>query len=284
MYKSHRHVRSSLFRDMMCCPACKGPLEETHTTFFCAKCSKDYPVVDGVVDLYLPGKAVPVPYYDDVDYREGILKLEATHEVYYKKNSMSWRIEEYLKRELIRIVKQKNHPIVDIGCGTGLAFKHIGYPGEIVGLDISKKLLVKAKHNYPQVDVIRCDITRAPIRPGRLKTVFCIATLEHVFHLEDFVEALEALLHKKGRVYAMIPTEGGLAWTILRQAAHFKFAKQLDINYRKVASTEHCNTAAAIDNVLRKFFLVEKVRYLPWRFGGIHPNIAIIYRLKKMRA
>jgi len=190
-------------------------------------------------------------------------------------------LENYFKKELLKIIVNHQRPFFDIGCGTGTGFKHLGYPKEIVGIDIALDLITLCKKNFPEADCICCDITNPPLKKKSLKTVFSLETLEHIFYLERFIESIESLLSSDGFFYVLIPNEGGIAWRILRNIAHYKYSKDFNVNYKKMLTKVHCNTAYTIDNVLNKFFRIDLVRNIPWRLGGINLNFVKLYRLRK---
>jgi len=220
-------------------------------------------------------------FYDDEDYMKGLQKEKERHYLHYNSGSLAGKLERYLKDELLKILINHERPFFDIGCGTGSGFKHLGYPQEIVGIDVSSELIESCKESFPEADCICCDITKPPFKKNSLKTVFSLETLEHIFHLERFIESIESLLSDDGFFYVLIPNEGGVAWSILRNMAHYKYSKVLNFNYKKNLAKVHCNTAYTIDNVLNKFFRIDLVRNIPWRFGGANLNLVTIYRLRK---
>jgi SAM-dependent methyltransferase len=270
--------------ELLVCPQCHSKLICQNTGLKCGSCDSRAKIVDGVIKFDAPYETSDHSrlFYNDAEHYQGQQKLEELHRLHYGGDSLSGKIERYFKNELMKLVVNGERPFIDIGCGTGLAFNHFGYPKPIIGIDIDFNLMKICKGNFPESQCICCDINRAPFSKNSLKTIFSLYTLEHVFYLESFMGAVADLLSPYGYFYAAIPTEGGFVWSCLRRLAHIKYAKKLNINYKKiVAEKEHCNKASTIDNVINKFFIIDARRAIPFRAGGINFNMSLLYRLKK---
>lgn len=277
---------SAYLNGILVCPLCRGELLSLPSgARKCPACVREYPVLNGVMDFRLPERTESPPaFYADPEYVKGRARMAEQHELHYDRGSLSGRLEDYFKRELMKIVRDSGRPFFDIGCGTGTGFERLGYPKPIIGVDISMDLLKTCKARYPEAECICCDITRAPFRDGSVDTVFSLATLEHVFYLESFVRAIEKLLSPSGRLYVLIPTEGGFLWSLMRNLAQLKYSGALDFDYKRFFELEHCNKAVTIENVLHKFFVIELARRVPFRFGGNNVNLLVLFRLKKRSA
>ena len=74
--------------------------------------------------------------------------------------------------------------ILDIGCGTGLLFNDISSENEgVVGLDVSKKLLLQAREKARKkqnVYVVQADADYSPFRDSVFKTVFAFTLLQNM--------------------------------------------------------------------------------------------------------
>ena len=73
--------------------------------------------------------------------------------------------------------------VLDVGCGTGLLFSHIKQTARrIVGLDISRKSLLKAKErlrNLTNTEIICADADFMPLREGTVDRLFAITVLQN---------------------------------------------------------------------------------------------------------
>jgi len=78
----------------------------------------------------------------------------------------------------------KNSLILDVGCGTGLLFEHIGKQAKrLIGLDISSKILKEAKKRvklFPKVVIIRADADYAPFPNEIFDAVFAITIIQNI--------------------------------------------------------------------------------------------------------
>jgi tRNA (uracil-5-)-methyltransferase TRM9 len=70
--------------------------------------------------------------------------------------------------------------LLDAGCGNGRlleVLKNIDY----VGVDASKNLLQRARHNYPEAKFVEGDLLELEaLKLGRFDEIFCLAALHHL--------------------------------------------------------------------------------------------------------
>lgn len=88
-------------------------------------------------------------------------------------------------RAAMRNIKAKQLGLVlDAGCGTGILFSHVAQKaGTLVGLDISKKTLLKAKRRAfdERLDahLVQADVDNMPFRDNVYNHVFAITVLQN---------------------------------------------------------------------------------------------------------
>ncbi len=264
---------------MLHCPHCGGDLAERGEALVCA-CGLEAPVRGGVLRFPLGERPVP-PFYQDCGYKEAAEKFYGITELHNDPKRLSGRLEGWLRSQLRALVPvDAPRPWVEIGCGAGTAFHILGYPEAVLGIDIRAELLERMRQRYPGAEAVQADLLNSPFRPGSVRTAFSIYSLEHIFELEAFVAALHRMLHPEGRLHALIPAEGGLAWGALRLMAHWAYSRRLGLDYKAFMAKEHCNSAPAIENALKKQFHFEARRTVPWRFGGAAVDRALAYRLR----
>lgn len=224
-----------------------------------------------------------VPFYDDPDEPElgqALGRLYELSETHNDRAGLAGRIEAMLRGALRHVIADAPRPWLEVGCGAGTAFHVLGYPEAVIGLDIRAELLERCKERHPSADCIQADLLRSPFRPGSIRTLFSIFSLEHIFELDAFVRALHGLLHPKGRLHVLIPAEGAPGWALLRQAAHWVYTPKLGYSYKRLMAVEHCNSAPAVECALNKRFHVEARRLAPLGLGGFACNLAAAYRLR----
>ena len=74
--------------------------------------------------------------------------------------------------------------VLDVGCGTGLLFRHVAPKTEIfVGVDISRNLLTKAKSRakqHTEVHIVQADADHLPFRTEAFSLVFAFTVLQNM--------------------------------------------------------------------------------------------------------
>ncbi|UCE29098.1 MAG: methyltransferase domain-containing protein [Candidatus Bathyarchaeota archaeon] len=92
--------------------------------------------------------------------------------------------DEKIKAILNEISPQPNNIILDIGCGTGLLFKHLSNSkGLLVGLDTSLGILKRAKtraKRHSNIVVIRAEADYTPFRNKTFNNIFAITLLQNM--------------------------------------------------------------------------------------------------------
>ena len=76
----------------------------------------------------------------------------------------------------------KKETVLDVGCGTGITT--VPWPGKKTGIDPAKKLLAKAKENYPQIRFEKGEAEHLPFKDASFDWVFSVTTLQN-FHDVD---------------------------------------------------------------------------------------------------
>jgi ubiquinone/menaquinone biosynthesis C-methylase UbiE len=78
----------------------------------------------------------------------------------------------------------RHNVVLDVGCGTGLLFRHVAPKTEIVvGVDISHNLLVQAKsraEQHGEVHIVQADADHLPFRPEVFSLVFAFTVLQNM--------------------------------------------------------------------------------------------------------
>jgi ubiquinone/menaquinone biosynthesis C-methylase UbiE len=74
--------------------------------------------------------------------------------------------------------------VLDVGCGSGLFFSQVESKANmVVGVDVSRKLLLKAKEqtkNLGNVSVLQADADHLPFRDGFFDAVFAFTVLQNM--------------------------------------------------------------------------------------------------------
>ena len=96
--------------EILCCPACKGALEQTAERFRCPRCEADYPIVDSIPDL--------IPDFVDEQIKE---MTAAWSSLGYDYDAcISQTAPERLQAIDVPLLAQcaSGKKVLEIGCGT----------------------------------------------------------------------------------------------------------------------------------------------------------------------
>lgn len=74
--------------------------------------------------------------------------------------------------------------VVDVGCGTGLLFSEVAAEAqEVVGVDVSGKLLLQAKERariFRNVQLVQADVDHLPFKNDHFSVVFAFTVLQNM--------------------------------------------------------------------------------------------------------
>lgn len=97
--------------------------------------------------------------------------------------------------------------VVDVGCGDGV-FSAATFDGiQMIGIDVSKRELSKAKKKAVYHSVILAEARFLPIKSDSLNTVISISVLEHIPKLDDVLKELYRILCKSGVLFFTVPAK-----------------------------------------------------------------------------
>jgi ubiquinone/menaquinone biosynthesis C-methylase UbiE len=114
--------------------------------------------------------------------REVMERYDLTAHMY----DMRYAEEQEAKFEAaLKSLKAKNYGrVLDAGCGTGLLFRHIALKAEmVVGLEISKNMLLKAKEHaesFRNVHLVLADADFIPFKDGVFRMVFVFTLIQNM--------------------------------------------------------------------------------------------------------
>jgi len=89
-----------------------------------------------------------------------------------------------IKAALKNMKLTKRNYALDVGCGTGILFNYVAdRVNNIVGLDISKKMLAKARdnaHNSQNICLVAADADNMPFRDSSFERVFAFTLIQNM--------------------------------------------------------------------------------------------------------
>jgi SAM-dependent methyltransferase len=172
---------------------------------------------------------------------------------------------------------------LEIGAGLGEHLDHerltpeqeLGY----CALELREQMAERIRERHPRVQAIVGDCQRRLDFPdGHFDRYVAVHVLEHLPDLPACVREASRLLHpERGQFLAVIPCEGGIAYSLARRiSAQRIFERTYGMPYGPFIAREHINRPAEIIAELERHFTIEHRRFFPLRFlPGASPNLCI---------
>jgi ubiquinone/menaquinone biosynthesis C-methylase UbiE len=143
----------------------------------------------------------------------------------------NWR-NYYLRRgqsDVISLLQLKeNMSILDIGCGTGWALgqtaRLIDNKGSFYGVDLSAKMIERAKENFKAKEnfhFIKSNAESIPLDDNLFDAIICTNSFHHYLHPDKALKEMYRLLKTGGKVYILDPTADIWVIKIIDKLIHF---------------------------------------------------------------
>lgn len=124
---------------------------------------------------------------------------------YYDGLYHSQIINQKQEEDLVKFIKQNVHPgarILDMGCGTGTLSRLLSKDFVVVGLDISKEMLL-----YSTTQSIQADGEMIPFNARVFDAVICSNTLHHYPILNPVLSEIRRVLKADGKIIILEPNK-----------------------------------------------------------------------------
>jgi len=158
-------------------------------------------------------------------------------------DSDGWKYK-YLRQaqqDLIDLISLKDDVrFLDVGCGTGWAIgqaiKAVNGKGIFYGVDLSDKMIDKAKLNFGEtsnVHFIKANAELIPLEGNFFDIIICTNSFHHYLNPDKSLKEFHRLLKTSGKVYILDPTADSifLKWID-------KIVKRLEPEHVKIYSTK----------------------------------------------
>jgi SAM-dependent methyltransferase len=172
---------------------------------------------------------------------------------------------------------------IEIGAGLGehLSHEHLSAEQECayVAVEMRENMAARLSEAHPNVHTVVGDCQeRLPFGDGSFDRYIAVHVLEHLPNLPACVAEAWRLLDKdRGQFLAVIPCEGGTAYSLARRiSAQRMFERAYGIPYRTFISREHINRPHEILAELAPFFAIDMQRYFPFAvLPSVQVNVCI---------
>ncbi|ERJ18462.1 type 11 methyltransferase [Salinisphaera shabanensis T35B1] len=117
------------------------------------------------------------------------------------------RIDHYRRQAVSRLHLLAGETVVDLGCGTGLNFKHlqekVGPRGRIIGVDLTPEMLSVARRRVERAGWLNVELVAADMTTYRIHdadAVLATLALSTVASYETLIECIATGLPAHGRI------------------------------------------------------------------------------------
>ena len=135
------------------------------------------------------------------DKRKIMQRYDLTSEMYEERYAEEQKAKYKVALENVDVA---GGMVLDVGCGSGLFFREINsQSGMIVGVDISRKLLLKAKeqaNSLGNVLVLQADADHLPFKNSLFDVVFAFTMLQNMPKPAETLKEITRVAKIDGRV------------------------------------------------------------------------------------
>jgi ubiquinone/menaquinone biosynthesis C-methylase UbiE len=135
------------------------------------------------------------------DKRKVMQRYNVTAEMYDERYSQE---QERKYKKALENVNVAGKTVLDVGCGSGLFFKEVAAQAcLVIGVDVSRKLLFKAKEQgstFSNVAVLQADADHLPFRDGLFGAVFAFTVLQNVPKPAETLNELKRVAKKGDKI------------------------------------------------------------------------------------
>lgn len=167
---------------------------------------------------------------------------------------------------------------LEIGAGLGAHIDCENLNGQdYYTLDLRSDLVAALAQRHPDVHAYVGDCQqRLPFDDGMFDRIIAIHVLEHLPDLPAAVDQIRRVLAPAGRLFAVIPCEGGLAYELARKvSAQRLFEREFGMDYEWLIRSEHVNVPAEIVGDLQRRFTIVRRRFFPFRAPSFSLNLVV---------
>jgi ubiquinone/menaquinone biosynthesis C-methylase UbiE len=164
--------------------------------------------------------------------------------------------------------ERQHRRVIDISAGVGVVGRRIKerYPCDLICNDMSPACLRLLQENGLKTTSFDLDAPddRFPFPDDYFDAVVCLATIEHIIHLDHFLEELRRILRKGGSLYLSAPNYSGLPYLVPFLVTGRTFHNPLNSHerYEFFAHVRYFTYRTMLEYVGSKGFAPEAV-YLP---------------------
>lgn len=199
-------------------------------------------------------------------------KYHSEGTLFESKNPILRRVERNRIKFIIKLAQvSRTDRFIDIGCGEGYLLSLLSQTKQIVGLDISKVALARAKEllkEKPCIHLIYGNAQKLSFADNSFDKIVCSELLEHVPDPKSVIKEIYRVLKKEGVVVISIPDEKRIQ-NIMR-VLKFLGMRKLIHSARKKEDYEwhlYISNLKFVQDIIEDFFKILEVKRVPYILG-----------------
>lgn len=167
---------------------------------------------------------------------------EFPHDILLKKYEHITRL-----KKVIYFIKKlgSNFLILDAGCGGGVQLSEVIKFNSAIGIDISKKRLIEAKHRVKNAILVNGDIYFLPFKNQIFDISLMLEVIEHLYYPRAALKEIYRVLKSNGYLILTLPCRTNILdiilsdkkWGLLEDMSHIQFYTISSI--KKILSKEN---------------------------------------------
>jgi ubiquinone/menaquinone biosynthesis C-methylase UbiE len=181
-------------------------------------------------------------YYVKGEFYDWVTDPRALERVFH------WGRSTVAKRLIRRL--DSSRLALDIGCGTGLITRFIR-SSSVVGIDINRWNLDRAKKRIPRADFLQCDVEHMPLRDHVADLAVCTEVIEHLYLPSRVLGEIERVLLPDGLLVGSVPSSNPL----------WKFRNILSVTHPQSEPFHNNFSKPQLKRLLAKFFADPRLFY-----------------------
>jgi len=161
---------------------------------------------------------------------EMVEKYHSEGTLFESANPLLRYIEKTRAKTIVKLANvSERDSVIDVGCGEGYMLSLLPKAKKIVGLDISKVALNRAKkflQDRKEIELVLGDAQGLRFEDNSFDVAICSETLEHVPNPRAVIKELHRILKQNGNLVVSIPDEARIK-QIMRIIKFFKLERFL---------------------------------------------------------
>jgi len=189
-------------------------------------------------------------------------------------------IEKFNHGFPVRVLQKEQKALTTLEIGPGLG-EHIAYENlenqQYSVIELRDNMAEILRKRFPTVKTYVGDIQkRTEFDEKQFDRVIAVHVLEHLPDLPNALQEIHRVLKDDGHFTAVIPCEGGLAYSFARCISTDQiFKKKFKMSFAWLVKTEHINRPVEIIEEITRYFTINKKIFFPLKLPFVFCNLCI---------